>query len=90
MGLVYLGREAAVTNVERNCIVCGQGSTRDDWQGKDVVACDNHPKAEVDAAVAKTKNNAKAAKPTPKAPPAPPAPTPDILVGGGSGGGGNP
>jgi len=37
------------------CVVCNEGSNREDWQGKDVVACDHHTKAEVEAAV-KTKN----------------------------------
>lgn len=35
------------------CVVCGEGSNRDDWQGKAVVACDGHSKAEIQAALQK-------------------------------------
>jgi hypothetical protein len=59
-----------MANIEKYCVVCGQGSTRDDWQGKDVVACDNHSKADVDAAIAKLKKES-AAKGNSKAPVAP-------------------
>ena len=70
MGLVYLA-EARVMNVERYCVVCGMGSSRDDWQGVDNPACDNHSPEEVKAAMqAKVPAPSKASK-TPKAPPAP-------------------
>lgn len=44
---------------ERACVVCGQGSTREDWiktkvvNGTKHVACDNHSEAEFSAAVAR-------------------------------------
>jgi len=43
------------------CIVCKQGSTREDWQGKDVVACDHHSKDEVEKAKAASQSNKKTA-----------------------------
>lgn len=54
------------------CVVCGQGSTRQDWQGKDVVACDNHSKEEV-AAATKAKKVESKTVPTPTASAPPPA-----------------
>lgn len=63
-------------NVE--CVVCGQGSTRKDWQTNPNPACDSHTPAEVQAAIAKKAATAKPA-PTPIAPPAtPPAAAPPV------------
>lgn len=45
------------------CSVCGQGSTRLDWQDKTSPVCDSHSKEEIAAA----------AKTTPPTPPASPA-----------------
>lgn len=40
-----------MTNVMKACVVCGQGSTRDDWQSVEHPACDHHTKAEVNVAL---------------------------------------
>lgn len=45
---------------EHYCVVCGQGSLREDWVGKDNPACDFHAKEEVDYAI-KAKQDAAAA-----------------------------
>ena len=58
-------------NVERYCVVCGMGSSRDDWQGVANPACDNHTPEEVKAAVPVKAPAPNAAR---KAPPPPPAP----------------
>ena len=57
-------------NVEKNCVVCGMGSSRDDWQGAANPSCDSHSKAEVDAAVAAL-NKTKKGNATPKTLPTP-------------------
>lgn len=64
------------------CVVCGQGSTRKDWQNNPNPACDHHTPAEVQAAIAKKAAPAAtkpAPAPTPIAPPAtPPAVAPPV------------
>lgn len=51
--------------VERFCVVCGMGSHRTDWANR-TPACDNHSKAEVDAALA-SKTKSKGSTPAPDA-----------------------
>ena len=53
--------ELDMTVETKYCIVCKQGSTREDWQGKDVVACDHHSKDEVEKAKAASQSNKKTA-----------------------------
>lgn len=43
------------------CIVCGQGSSRDDWQGKPNPACDSHTKQEIADAIKKASAASKSA-----------------------------
>jgi len=40
--------------VEKSCVVCGMGSTRDKWEktSGEHVACDHHPVSEIEAAIA--------------------------------------
>lgn len=57
------------TLVDVKCVVCGQGSTRSDWQDGKPHACDSHSPAEVRAALA-----SQGFGPSPAAPP--PAPNP--------------
>lgn len=69
MGVVFLGTEVtyphpwgsaprryAMAVTPKHCVVCGQGSTREEWikKSKDgkYVACDSHSDAEIEKAVA--------------------------------------
>lgn len=38
-----------MANKEVYCAICGQGSHRDDWQGKREVFCDTHTEDEIKA-----------------------------------------
>jgi hypothetical protein len=49
--------------VEKYCAVCGQGSTRADWQDKDSPVCDFHTPEEVKTAASEKKPDQTPAKP---------------------------
>jgi hypothetical protein len=60
----------------KNCVVCGAGSHREDWQRNPNPACDSHKPQEVQAAIAAKKQNGPQlvpATPSAQPPAAPPA-----------------
>jgi hypothetical protein len=58
----------------RACVVCGQGSTREDWQALTNPVCDHHTDEEIQKALATSNPVEEAASTTPK-PPAPSGPS---------------
>jgi hypothetical protein len=68
--------EAVKTPKVRFCVVCGNGSHREDWRNskEGYVACDGHSTSEFEAAIAKVKaeKNPQPAS-TPSTPTQPPA-----------------